>query len=276
MIGTLTNCSYMTTQLKDSKGIRKRKSPTSHQAEGYLDEFIVDETEFDCNSCQQTFSSQDLKDDHECVGTVCNTCGRYFASDAFRDRHICRGSSQRYDLKSNAIRYAYKLIEAGEIDYIDTTKQEQNQNIDKNRDMRDHYTNITNDFEPVSFKKGWAIRPSVGRIYGAKYIDKYKGDIDDMFEQGYIDKRNKMAPGRMLEALRSKYKGVLDIPSESEIRKRITALNVNYNKHGTIRYKRGIQDPFRKIIIDIVTVNEYEITPLQALAQFRKYSLRRN
>ena len=80
-----------------------------------------------------------------------------------------------------------------------------------------------------------------------------------------------MGPGRMLEALRSKYPGCLDLPSETEIRQRITALSAKYKKHGTLILKsRGIHEPFRSIIVAIVEESQFTMRPKAALDQFKE------
>lgn len=90
-----------------------------------------------------------------------------------------------------------------------------------------------------------------------------------MFEKGCKDQRNKIGPGRMLEALRNKYPERLDLPSETEIRQYITALTAKYNKHSTIHIKRGIQEPFKTIITNIVVELHYLVKPKDALDQFK-------
>ncbi|KAG1692278.1 Glutamate receptor ionotropic, kainate 1 [Nymphon striatum] len=105
----------------------------------------------------------------------------------------------------------------------------------------------TTTFQLPVFASGWARRPSQGKSYGRKYIEPFKNDIDDMFMSGIEDKSNKTGPGRMLEQLRLKYSDRLDLPSESEIRQRISSLFAKYKKHGTIEAKRrGIIEFYRQ------------------------------
>ncbi|KAG1680512.1 Beta-TrCP [Nymphon striatum] len=119
------------------------------------------------------------------------------------------------------------------------------------------------------FASGWARRPSQGKSYGREYIEPFKNDIDDMFMSGIEDKSNKTGPGRMLEQLRLKYPDRLDLPSESEIRQRISSLFAKYKKHGTIETKRrGIIDFYRRRIYDIVSDSSFQIKPAAALRKF--------
>ena len=90
-----------------------------------------------------------------------------------------------------------------------------------------------------------------------------------MFMLGVEDNSNKTAPGRMIEMLRSKYPGRLDLPSESEIRQRISSLFAKYKKQGTIESKRKwIVDSFRERICSIVSTSQFQIKPAEALRKF--------
>ena len=161
----------------------------------------------------------------------------------------------------------YKLIEDGAIDFIDTSLLGVVANDEGNDD--EFFLASVMDYSPVAFASGWALRAGYGKIYGAKYIDKYKSDIDELYSRGNVDQRHKMGPGRMLECLRVKYPDKLDLPSETEIRQRIASLTAKYKKHGTIDLKRGIQRPFKGILTTIVVDSEYRIKPKQALEMFK-------
>ena len=61
----------------------------------------------------------------------------------------------------------------------------------------------------------------------------------------------------------------LDLPSETEIRQRITALVAKCKKHGTIDIKKkGIQELFRGIITTIVNESQYTIKFQDVLIAF--------
>ncbi|EGZ30150.1 hypothetical protein PHYSODRAFT_295032 [Phytophthora sojae] len=47
--------------------------------------------------------------------------------------------------------------------------------------------------------RGWAKRPKKGFMYGPKYMNLYKGEVEEMFQQGENDAGNKLGPARMLE-----------------------------------------------------------------------------
>ncbi|KAG1681219.1 SWI/SNF complex subunit SMARCC2 [Nymphon striatum] len=121
----------------------------------------------------------------------------------------------------------------------------------------------------LRLKEGWARRPSQGKSYGRKYIEPFKNDIDDMFMSGIEDKSNKTGPGRMLEQMRLKYPDRLNLPSESEIRQRISSLFAKYKMHGTIETKRrGIINFYRQRIYEIVSDSSFQIKPAAALRKF--------
>jgi hypothetical protein len=90
-----------------------------------------------------------------------------------------------------------------------------------------------------------------------------------MYTTGCDDQRNKIGPGRMLETLRTLYPNRLDLPSETEIRQGIAAITAKYKKHGTIHIKRGIQDPFKTVLSNIVQESIYTIKPRDAIDIFK-------
>lgn len=96
----------------------------------------------------------------------------------------------------------------------------QSTNTEGTRELVRHFENKLAGYSPQLFEKGWAKRAAYGKIYGAKYISRYRDEIDQMFLKGCEDQRNKMGPRRMLEALRSNYPNRFDLPSETEIRQR--------------------------------------------------------
>ena len=230
--------------------MRKRKAHgtvnSGPQVGGQLDEFVtfVDENEL-----------------------VCVVCNKNFASMANKSQHVCKGARLPRDMLSTAMRFAYKMIEDGAVGFIDTSMVCV---LENDEEIANAFllANV-DDYSAVSFAKGWALRAGYGKIYGAKYIDKYKADIDELYSRGNIDQRHKMGPGRMLECLRVKYPNKLDLPSETEIRQRITSLVAKYKKHGTIYLKRGIQEPFKGILMNIVISSRYQVKPQQALEFFR-------
>ena len=68
------------------------------------------------------------------------------------------------------------------------------------------------------FKASWAKRHSHGKLYGKKYITKYKDDLLAMFEEGKKNSSQKMNPGKMRERLLQKYPNHFSIPGETEIK----------------------------------------------------------
>eukprot|EP00049_Salpingoeca_infusionum_P013069 m.244130 g.244130 ORF g.244130 m.244130 type:complete len:880 (-) comp15351_c0_seq3:204-2843(-) len=71
---------------------------------------------------------------------------------------------------------------------------------------------------------GWARRPRSGKMYGAKYVDAYRQDLESLFHIGAKDTSNKVGPSAVLEALRDKYPGRYSLPGEGDITSIITSL----------------------------------------------------
>lgn len=85
-----------------------------------------------------------------------------------------------------------------------------------------------------------------------------------------MDKRNKIGPALMLEILYKKYPGRFDLPSETEIRQLVTRLVAKMKLNGTITLTpRGIQEPFKTILINIVHASNFVIAQSEALSWFK-------
>ena len=202
----------------------------------------------------------------------CTICCRVFSSIARKNEHVCKGARTSNDLLSVALRHAHSLIREGKVDFIDTRARgtvSSTESSGEGQFVKDFFEHSIIEFSPVQFNEGWAIRAAHGKAYGAKYIERYKDDIDAMFAKGCEDQRNKIGPGRMLETLRLKFPDRLDLPSETEIRQRITALTAKYKKHGTIFVKKGIQEPFKTLLRGIVESSNFTIKPKDALVSFK-------
>ena len=254
--GKLTNCGFTTTALQTRES-RKRKRQPEVRNDNLLDDFLVFLDEID--------------------ELVCTTCSRTFSTAANMNQHVCKGAAVANDLLSVALRHAHSLITDGKVDFIDTTLRGDVSNtaIDSNANvqaMMDFFESNLIGFLPTLFKTGWAVRAKYGKAYGAKYIENYKEEIDAMYSLGCDDQRNKMGSGRILETLRNKYPNRLDLPSEIEIRQRITALTARYKKHGAIRIKRGMQEPFKTLITNMVQESSYSIKPKDAAELFKENS----
>lgn len=159
---------------------------------------------------------------------VCDICKRNFSSAKRKDSHVCKGSICSRDMASMAIKYAHELVTTGQVDYLETQYEfvsEATTSLDLLKDdLRECFYGIVADAENEKFPAGWGKRAAHGKGFGAKYIGAFVGDIDRMFLAGVEDKRNKLSPGRMLEQLRILYPNHLDLPSETEIRQRVTSL----------------------------------------------------
>jgi hypothetical protein len=73
-------------------------------------------------------------------------------------------------------------------------------------------------------KQGWAIRPPKGKMYGAKYVKLYAGEILEMFVCGEKNTSEKLGPSRMLEKLKMKHPKCYNLPSENDIRGEVSRL----------------------------------------------------
>ena len=75
-------------------------------------------------------------------------------------------------------------------------------------------------------KKGWARRAGgeSGKLYGKKYIHKYKADIQQFFNEGKKNSSKKMNPAIMLQRLKINYPNKFSLPGETEIKQEIGAL----------------------------------------------------
>ena len=87
-------------------------------------------------------------------------------------------------------------------------------------------------------KIGWARRPQRGKMYGKKYLKKYKSEIREWFLEGAKDSTKKMGPGIMLEQLRRKYPGTYRLPSFVELQSYIGQL-FKLQKEGKLDLETG-------------------------------------
>jgi hypothetical protein len=71
-------------------------------------------------------------------------------------------------------------------------------------------------------EQGWARRPSIGMMYGAKYNECYKAMLTKLFARGSKKSSSKMGTGMMCERLVQLIPGVFRLPSVLEIQQFIT------------------------------------------------------
>ena len=103
---------------------------------------------------------------------ACVACNRIFQSLYNKGKQICRPAWLPSDLVSVALWYAFKLVEDGEIDFINTrllSGDVHNDDVSLDR----FFSANVRDYSLISFKEGWVLRAGHGKIYGAKYIEKY-------------------------------------------------------------------------------------------------------
>ena len=79
---------------------------------------------------------------------------------------------------------------------------------------------MAKDYKPLNdnvFNVSWARRKGHGKLYGKHYIDKYKSELQIMFEEGKRDSSKKMNPGKIRERLLQKFPNHFSIPGDIEI-----------------------------------------------------------
>ena len=72
----------------------------------------------------------------------------------------------------------------------------------------------------TGFKAVSAHVPFHGCMHGQKYIDPFKYYIGVIFQSGFHNKSGRMVSGKMIDRLRKKYPGRLDLPVKSEFIKK--------------------------------------------------------
>lgn len=105
-----------------------------------------------------------------------------------------------------------ELLQSNDIDITCSTSDELVANID------------VSGVEMPPVNAGWARRTALRETAGSRYVEKYKADVQNLFDIGSKDSAKKLSPSGMREALLKMYPGRFDIPSESYIQKAISAV----------------------------------------------------
>ena len=122
--------------------------------------------------------------------------------------------NERIDVIAKAIRFSEKYISTGCL-------------LIKDGKTKDQSLMVADEFElnNEKFKKGWARRSKAeGGLYGRTFIEDYKDDIEAFFTRGNVNSSEKMNAAQMREALVSKYPNRFCIPSETEIKQKISSI----------------------------------------------------
>ena len=98
---------------------------------------------------------------------VCVTFNRTFQSLYNKEQHISKPTWSPNDLVSVALRYVYKLVEDGEVDFINTRLNSGNVDND-DVSLSPFFSANVQDYPPISFEKGWALRAGYGKRYGCQ------------------------------------------------------------------------------------------------------------
>ena len=72
--------------------------------------------------------------------------------------------------------------------------------------------------------RGWGRRPHHGDTLGATYLQKYEREVVEMFNSGVFSSTSKIGPAQMREELRRRYPGKFSIPSQQELRSKVSTL----------------------------------------------------
>ncbi len=194
----------------------------------------------------------------------CDMCGRSFTTTANKRSHKCKKAVGQNDMVSRSIMLAKAMFDQHQFEVINATTDSAVLQV------LQPINNVSDDDKTYEFTGGWACHRLHGRKYGMKYIEPFKKDIDEMFNAGNENESMKKGPGRMLAELARRYPGRLDLPSEFEIRQRITSL-MNKKKAGQSIVPgcrtRGIVQPYMDTVISIFNENR-EIAPKAAWEKF--------
>ena len=179
----------------------------------------------------------------------------------WRIRKLFRNSVQKIqgrernerNMESYAIKRALQLQSDGQICFTPVSE-----NIDAS------YPPCPEDFVPdFSFNKGWAKRPQVGKMYGPKYLEPYKIEIENLYNCGEHDKKNKMSPAQMLERIQCQHPKEFCLPSENDIRAYINKLQMSKKKGGGEKTEK-VADQYTSFLQDLAH-NNPDMKPAEAL-----------
>lgn len=204
-------------------------------------------------------------DDIECDddSDKCGVCNKVFKHEFNMAAHKCKLPPEARDILTTAFRIAVERVHQPSFHVIQGSS-----NDDALKRLESIPMKRTGNF----FQAGWARVPKQGHMYGRKYIKPFKPEIENMFEEGVRDKSKRLGPARMLQQLRIKHPGRLDLPAESEIRQLISTLTAKGKKaaHGTpaSARKTGIQAEYREAL-ETMVLNNPSIKPMQAWKEFQ-------
>ena len=212
-------------------------------------------------------SDQTTNDDSSLdVLSICQTCNKKFSDNSKLNSHVCHGLVGRsMNMTTYAMKFAYDLINQHQFRIV---------NFDQSEEQSTQYlmSLIQDKDDDITFQGGWACSKPQGHKYGRKYIDPFKKDIEEIFQVGVSNKNIRIGPGRMLNNLRRKYPGRLDLPSETEIRQAIGSMVSQQNKGQppNLSSRRGVTGNYNDTILKIFRDSKGEIMPRHAWDEFQK------
>ena len=149
--------------------------------------------------------------------------------------------NRRKDMKTYAIKQSLKLQDEGTISFSQAA------------DKVDDSALPPQEFQAPEFTCGWAKRPKVGKMYGPKYMEAYREIIENLYNLGEADKRNKKSPAQMLEYLELRYPNSFCLPSENDLRTEINRLQTKKKSTGKKKNDKNSTngDEFSKFIQEL-------------------------
>jgi hypothetical protein len=197
-----------------------------------LDDDDSDIDEYDSDDDAKSSADSDTErrdsDDEEsqhaplCTVVQCAQCGTRCSSQARLAQHKCAGAQLMQDVGSRALRYLMQCIDNGSMLVTTRESHQLGSHIQQQQLPQQQPAPA-----PRTLTAGWAQGPPIGKVYGATYIKKFAVDIDSMFAAGNANSGVKKSAAQMLIELQRQYPDRYDLPSESDIARRISKLSTN-------------------------------------------------
>ena len=118
--------------------------------------------------------------------------------------------------------------------------------------------------------RGWARRAERGELYGSKYIEPFKPDIDGLVQQGVDDKARKMVASQIQEHLVRKYSGTYTLPGFLEIQSYVSqSLKPKTNATATTK-SSSLPEHYHKAVVAVMEEYDGQIKPAAVYNKIRK------
>jgi hypothetical protein len=188
-----------------------------------LDDDDSDIDEHDSDDDAENSANSDADDDAPvCTVVQCDKCSSTFASQARLAQHKCAGAQLMQDVGSCALRYLMQRLDDGSM-IVTTRETHQLSSHIQQQPQTEQQPAVAPAAGTLT--AGWAVRPPRGSVYGANYLNRFAAEIDGMFAAGNANSGVKMSAAQMLGELQRRHAGRYDLPSESDIGRRISKLS---------------------------------------------------